>query len=140
MPSPSSRAARAALPSLMRAAAAAIALCCLTVLLPRDSPSLAAKENSKEKPYALLAGSVFTAEGFALPGVAVSVKRKTDAKPKWRAVSDARGEFTLRLPAESASYEVTTNSDEYENQTKAVEVAGREKERVDIIFRLARKK
>ncbi|MGH9862375.1 MAG: carboxypeptidase regulatory-like domain-containing protein [Candidatus Acidiferrales bacterium] len=124
----------------MRVATAAIALYCLSFLLPGDSPSLAAKEKSKEKPYALVVGSVFTAEGFALPGVAVSVKRKTDAKPKWRGVSDARGEFTLRLPAESASYDVTTKSEEYENQTKVVEVAGREKERVDIVFRLARKK
>ncbi len=128
----------------MRDAQATLALGCLTLLLgfllPGAGPSLAAKEKSHQKPYALLAGSVFTVEGFALPGVAVSVKRKTDAKAKWRAVSDARGEFALRLPAESASYEVTTKSEEYENQTKAVEVAGRDNERVDVIFRLTQKK
>jgi len=102
--------------------------------------SLQGDEKEKEKPYALLSGSVHSTEGFALPGVPVSVRREEDRKPRWRAISDARGEFALRLPAEAASYEVATESKEHENQTKKVTVAGTEKETVVVLFRLARKR
>ena len=111
----------------------------LAVWLGVSPGLLVAKEKSKEKPYAVLFGTVFTAEGLALPGVPVSVKRKDDRKPKWRAVSDPRGEFAVRLPAEAATYEVSTQSEEHENQTKTVEVVGRQNESVTVLFRLARK-
>lgn len=96
-------------------------------------------EKEKEKSYALLSGSVHSAEGFSLPGVPVSVRREEDRKPRWRAVSDARGEFVLRLPAEPATYEVATESKDHENQTRTVKVAGTDKETVVVLFRLARK-
>lgn len=104
-----------------------------------SAASLEGGEKDKEESYALLSGSVHSAEGFALPGVPVSVRREEDRKPRWRAISDARGEFALRLPAEAATYEVTTESKEHENQTKRVTVAGTPKETVVVLFRLARK-
>lgn len=115
------------------------AILLLATWLGGPTDLLDAKEKSKEKPYALLGGTVFTAEGYALPGVTLSIKRKDDRKPKWRAVSDSRGEFAVRLPAEAATYEVSTQSEDYENQTKAVEVVGRQNESVTVLFRLARK-
>lgn len=96
------------------------------------------KKEKEEKPYALLFGSVHTAEGLSLPGIPVSIKRKDDSKPKWHAVSDHRGEFAVRLPAGPGTYEVETHSKEHENQSKSVEVHG--EERVDVLFRLAEKK
>ena len=96
-------------------------------------------EKEKEKPYALLSGSVHSSEGFAIPGVAVSVRREDDRKPRWRAISDSRGEFAIRLPAEAGTYEVTTESKEHENQTKKITVAGTDKETVVVLFRLAHK-
>lgn len=99
-------------------------------------PSLPAEKNKKEPP-ALLMGSVFTADGLSLPGIKVSVKRKDDKKPRWRAVSDSRGEFALRLPAGTETYEVTAGGKTFESQTKTVELRG--SERVDVFFRLARK-
>jgi hypothetical protein len=99
---------------------------------------LPASSADKEKnDHALLMGSVFTSDGLSLPGIRVSVKRKDDKKPRWRAVSDRRGEFALRLPAGAGTYEVTTTSKEFESQTKTVEFRGAE--RVDVFFRLARK-
>lgn len=88
----------------------------------------------KEKQFALIFVTVFTAEGFALPGVRVTLKRKDDRKPKWKATSDARGEFALRVPAASGVYEVSTASKQHQNQTKTVEIAGQES--VTVIFRL----
>lgn len=96
-------------------------------------------EKEKEKAYALLSGSIHSSEGFAIPGVPVSVRREADRKPGWRAVSDSRGEFAIRLPAEAATYEVATESKEHENQTKRITVAGTDKETVVVLFRLARK-
>ncbi|MGH9805297.1 MAG: carboxypeptidase-like regulatory domain-containing protein [Candidatus Acidiferrales bacterium] len=96
-------------------------------------------EKDKGKSYALLSGSVHSAEGFALAGVPVSVRRDDDRKPRWRAVSDTRGEFALRLPSEAATYEVATESKEHKNQTKTVKVAGTDKETVVVLFRLSPK-
>lgn len=88
----------------------------------------------REKKSALIFVTVFTTDGFALPGVPVTLKRKDDRKPKWKATSDARGEFALRVPAASGIYEVSTASKKHQNQTKTVEVVGQES--VTVIFRL----
>ncbi|MFQ5777767.1 MAG: hypothetical protein ACE5IP_07140 [Terriglobia bacterium] len=80
--------------------------------------------------------SVFNEDGFSLPGVRVSVKRKGKRKPKWKGVTDRRGESAVRLPAEPGTYEVTTHSKEFVNETKTVEV--RDRGRVDLFFRLSR--
>jgi hypothetical protein len=111
----------------------------LAVLLLAVSPCPSAwpAEKNKDDSHALLMGSVFTADGLSLPGIKVSVKRKDDKKPRWRAVSDRRGEFALRLPAGTETYEVTAGSKGFESQTKTVEFRG--SERVDVFFRLARK-
>lgn len=98
----------------------------------------ASSEKKKEEPHALLFGTVFTEDGFALPGIRVSVKRKEAAKAQWHEVSDRRGEFAVRLPPGPATYEVSTHSEEYENQSKTLEVRGTE--RVDVLFRLSVKK
>lgn len=107
------------------------------LLLALLSFPLPASEKPKSKPLALLAGTVFTAEGFSLPGVRLSIKRKSDRKPKWHAVSDRRGEFAVRLPPGPETYEVRAESPGHENQTKTVEFQGAE--RVDVLFRLAPK-
>jgi len=97
----------------------------------------ATSQEDKEASHALLVGSVFTAEGLSLPGVKVSIKRKDDKKPRWRAVSDNRGEFAVRLPIGQETYEITTDDKKFEAQTKTVQVHGAE--RVDVFFRLTRK-
>lgn len=113
-----------------------ITLAALLVLPALSLPPPAAKKD-KEKRYALLSGTVFTEQGFSLPGVRITIKRKGEGKSKWRAVSDRRGEFAVRLPPGRGTYEVTTHSKQHQSQTKTVELYG--EERVDIIFRLPRK-
>ncbi len=110
------------------------ALALLWLAVPRAAGSAASVDKDKEKPYALLAVSVFTADGFALAGVPVSVKRKDERKPKWQGRTDRRGELVVRLPAGRGTYEVTTESKDHEKQTQTVEVYG--EERVETIFRL----
>ena len=114
--------------------AASLAIILAAFLSP---PQTLKAEQEKEKPYALLRGTVFTAGGLALPGIPVTIKVKNESKPKWRAVSDGRGEFAVRLPVGHQTYEVSTRSKEHEDQTKTVEI--HESESVNVIFRLALK-
>ncbi|MFN7923816.1 MAG: carboxypeptidase-like regulatory domain-containing protein [Bryobacteraceae bacterium] len=117
-----------------RVLALLLALCSLV------SP-LAAKEKPKEKKKpqlagAVLAGTVFRDAGFALRGAEVVVTSAGDAKKKahWTAVSDARGEFFLRLPAGPASYNVVVRAPGFREQQKAVTFAA--DERYDFSFLL----
>ena len=63
-----------------------------------------AKPAKPAKPYALLVGTVWTPDGFALPGVLVKIRRADQKKPQWEVYSNDRGEFMLRLPAGKADY------------------------------------
>lgn len=121
-------------PSPMRATQRAGSLAViLTVLF--STPGALPAEREKEKPYVLLRGTVFTADGLALPGVLLTIKVKDSRKAKWRAVSDRRGEFAVRLPVGRQTYEVSTQSKQHENQTKTVDID--EQEGVSVIFRLS---
>jgi hypothetical protein len=76
-------------------------LCGFLILLQEIVPL--AKEKEPDS-FALLAGSCFNSDGFSLPGASIRVEMQTNQeKPgktkKWQTVSDARGEFALRLPA-----------------------------------------
>lgn len=96
---------------------------------------------------AVLAGTVFRDSGFALRGAEVFVtalpesdsepgkKKKKPKQVEWRAFSDARGEFWLRLPAGPASYNVVVRAQGFEAQQKVVKFAA--SERLDFHFLLA---
>jgi len=83
------------------------------LLLPAlSSPmNLAASPNSskdkeKEKPYALIAGTVWGPDNRPVYGITVKIRRSTD-KPKkvrWQLYSDHMGEFAQRVPAGEADY------------------------------------
>ncbi len=71
---------------------------------------------------AILAGSVFTGVGFALPGaeVLISLDGATSSKQSWKAVSDARGEFFVRLPPGPAKYNVSVRARGLKPQEKRI--------------------
>jgi hypothetical protein len=58
------------------------------------------------KPYALIFGTVWDARNQAAPGVKIRIRRESDKKPKWELISDRRGEFAQRVPAQKADYVV----------------------------------
>jgi hypothetical protein len=119
---------------LIQIAASVFLAAWLVALAPAEATE---KKKKEQEPHALVAGTTFTAEGLSLPGIPITLTRKGDKKPKWRATSDARGEFAVRLPPGRATYEVATDSKEHENQTQEIKVYG--EETVTIVFRLARK-
>lgn len=78
-----------------------LGLCGFLILSHETSPLTKEKEPES---FALLMGSCFNSDGFSLPGVAILVEMQTNQEKhskvkKWQTISDARGEFALRLPA-----------------------------------------
>jgi hypothetical protein len=74
----------------------------LLSLTVRPLPSVA----QKEKPYALIFGTVWGPDNHPIYGVHVRIRRSTD-KPKkvrWDQYSDHHGEFAQRVPAGEADY------------------------------------
>ncbi len=90
-----------------------------------------AKDRSAQ---AIIAGGVYDEAGYALPGIRVKIRREKERKPQWEAVSDARGEFAVRVPAGRETYVVSTHSKEHLNQEQKVEIYGQE--RAELILRL----
>ena len=72
----------------------------LLFLLPTFSfqPSLllAQKSRDREKPYALIFGTVWGPDDRPVYGVTVKIRKATDKKPKWEVFSDHHGEFAQR--------------------------------------------
>jgi hypothetical protein len=87
--------------------AAAALLFCASPLLH----SAAAPPPEKEKPYALIFGTVWGPDDRPVYGVTVKIRRATD-KPKkvrWEVSSDHHGEFAQRVPVGEADYILWTD-------------------------------
>jgi hypothetical protein len=88
---------------------------------------------------AILAGTVFGGAGFSVRGAEVVVTRaaadglaakeaaKEPARERWKAASDARGEFFLRLPAGPAQYNVSVRAPGLKPQEKQVSFTAEER-------------
>ena len=103
-------------------------------------PAQAAKKKAALQPYALLEGTVFRETGFSLPNAEIVVipDPPHDTPPtklsKMQTVSDARGEFAVRLPTASMRYTVKVSAKGYRSEEKSVTVQG--EDRVDVTFQL----
>ena len=110
-----------------RLACVLLCLIALTAALGAEKP---------KKPYAVVAGTVFREPGFALPGAEVTLDvnpSKPKSKPM-KAVSDSRGEFAFRVPAQEARYIVKVRAKGFEPQEKEASVSG--EQRLDVFFQL----
>jgi hypothetical protein len=67
-------------------------------------PTTTTAAEHDEKPYALIFGTVWTADSHPAYGVKVTIRRAGESKAKWEAVSDHHGEFAVRVPAGAADY------------------------------------
>lgn len=113
----------------------------LPVVLSLLSPADVSGEKNKkaQESYALIAGTVFRSSGFSLPGAEVTVTPDPDAKPrrklkKTKVLSDSRGEFAVRVPAEPMRYTVSVKAGGFRPQEKPVSIQA--DERVDLFFHL----
>jgi hypothetical protein len=78
----------------------------LILLLPTLSSrgNLFAAPLPKEKPYAVIVGTVWGPDDHPIYGVKVWIRRAKDKKPKWEVYSDHNGEFEQRFSAGECDY------------------------------------
>lgn len=78
----------------------------LLSLILSSGANLLAAQKSKEKPYALIAGTVWGPDDRPVYGIPVKIRRSTDKanKARWEVYSDHMGEFAQRVPAGEADY------------------------------------
>ena len=103
LPSPSTRISSSRFPLVV--------LLLATLLSPPIAAAQKSKNKDKDKPYALIAGTVWGPDNRPVYGVRVKIRRSTD-KPKkvrWEVFSDHNGEFAQRVPAGEAEYILTAD-------------------------------
>jgi hypothetical protein len=76
-------------------------------------PNSRAGEPEKEKPYALIFGTVWDPDGHAVYGVRVKIRRAGQKKARWELYSNHTGEFAQRVPAGKADYVVWADLKDY---------------------------
>lgn len=76
-------------------------------------PNTRAGEPEKEKPYALIFGTVWDPDGHAVYGVRVKIRRADQKKAHWELYSNHSGEFAQRVPAGKADYVVWADLKDY---------------------------
>jgi len=62
------------------------------------------KDRDKDKPYALIVGTVWGPDDRPVYGVKVKIRRAKDKKAKWEMYSDHNGEFAQRIPPGENDY------------------------------------
>ncbi|MCW5982968.1 MAG: carboxypeptidase regulatory-like domain-containing protein [Bryobacteraceae bacterium] len=122
-------------PPLLKPALAFALLCALAAgAAPPD------RKKGAPQSFAVVAGSVFHESGRSLPGARILVTPKPPAteesrQPKgYKAVTDSRGEFAVRVPAGSMRYTVSVDAKGFHPEEKEAAVSW--DERVDLFFRL----
>lgn len=78
-----------------------------------SAPCKAAGQPPKEKPYALIFGTVFDPDGRGVYGVKIKIRRADQKKASWELHSDHRGEFAQRVPAGKADYVIWADTKDY---------------------------
>ncbi len=92
-------------PARLATSSSCVFLVIVVLLLVLCSPQgLIAASGSKQKPYALIAGTVWGPDDHPVYGVTVKIRRAKDKKPKWEVYSDHMGEFAQRIPAGESDY------------------------------------
>ncbi len=120
------------------AALVLLACACATVAGQAPSPQAVPQGKPTVKDYALIYGTVWTAEDTPAMGVPVTIRRAGDKKAKWELVSDRRGEFAQRVPPGSDDYVIRADIKVPIGQPKPeVTVHINDNERQDISLHLA---
>jgi hypothetical protein len=106
------------------------------LLTPVGGRDYASQKKSKTEAYLsqfLMFGTVFTEQGFALPGAQVKIRRTSERKAKWGAYSDSRGGFAIRVP-KGSEYEIRITAKGFTPATRIVEAKSADHE--DMAFRM----
>lgn len=77
---------------------------CYVLAVPPPASPQSAHQGQKPKDYALIYGTVWGADDRPAVGIPITIRRSSDTKPKWKLVSDSRGEFAQRVPPGQDDY------------------------------------
>jgi hypothetical protein len=77
--------------------------------------------------------TVFSRQGFALPGARARARRSEEKKFRWEAISDHQGELAFRVPP-GAEYELTIEAHGFKTQSRKVDA--RQENRADLTVRM----
>jgi hypothetical protein len=102
------------------------------VFAPAAHASAQSSSNSHAHDFVIFA-TVFSAQGFALPGARVRVRRADEKKFRWEAISDRRGELGIRVK-QDAEYELIVEARGFQPQTRKVDA--REGNRADLTLQM----
>jgi hypothetical protein len=94
--------------------------------------SAPAQERPSEQ--ALLFGTVFRGSYLALEGARVVAYNEASPKKKYRAVTNYRGEYRIRVPAGDATYVITASAPKFVQSQRTVQVYGIEKSTANLIL------
>jgi hypothetical protein len=120
-------------PTVLLLGLAGFALAARADRLPAAAAAEAQGKKGAHEEDFLLFGTVFTEQGFALPGAEVRVRRAGERKTHWEARSDRRGEFAVRVPR-GAEYEMSVSAKGYQEQTRKIDAKAGNHE--DLVFRM----
>ena len=121
----------------------------LTLLLAAVSFLSAKDKKKRPEPadsYAVIAGTIFRSEGFALGGAEVSVSESpgtgaTDNSKHLKtlkATTNDRGEFAVRVPAVPAKYRIDVKMRGFEPQAKDVSIEGEQRKELNFLLEAAK--
>ena len=113
----------------------------LTIALLCFAGAIEAKKDKPEatEPFALIAGTVFRPPGLALAGAAVVISPESTESgngklKKIEAVTDARGEWAVRVAPVPADWRVHVKMNGYRPEQRSVSVKGEQRIDLSIIL------
>ena len=114
---------------------ACLAAC--AALIATSFPTGAA-DKKKPEPYALIAGTIYRPPGFALPAAEIRIAAE-NAPPemklkKIKELTDARGEFAVRVPPVPVRYRVDVSAKGYQPATRTVAVETEDRYDLSIVL------
>lgn len=118
----------------VRTTVVALALLCLSAGALAQEPK---KPRQPEKDYALIFGTVWTADNRPAYGVPVKIRRANEKKARWDLMSDHSGEFAQRVPPGAQDYVIWADIKVPKGQPKPfTTVHVDNNERVDVVLHL----
>jgi len=101
------------------------------------APAQRQKTKARHSNDFLVHGTVFTPEGLSFPGAEIRIRRVSEKKFHWKAYTNSRGEFAVRVK-QGGEYEVLAVAKDFVDQKKQID-AKTGVTTGDLSFRMERK-
>ncbi len=108
--------------------------CLVAALAALSAQSKSAPAQGRPSEQALLFGTVFRGSYLALEGARVVAYNEARPKKKYRAVTNYRGEYRIRVPAGDATYVIAASAPKFVQSQRTVQVYGIEKSTANLIL------